>query len=114
MTVDNAFDALIALDPELAAALEAARAQSGITLSPAGLADIIETILKGYQQEIHFGQTLAEGYCKILKGGTPETVAIFGHEIRQAAHHSAALGCNLANVLHMQGRFTRARERRYC
>ena len=41
MTVDNAFDALIALDPELAATLETAGAQSGITLSPASVSDII-------------------------------------------------------------------------
>jgi nitric oxide reductase NorD protein len=99
MTVDNAFDALIALDPELAATFEAAGGQSGITLSADSISDIIDTILNGYQQEIHFGQTLAEGYCKILQGGTPEAVTLFGREIRHAAHHSAALGCNLAIVL---------------
>ena len=99
MTADNAFDALIALDPGLAAALKTAGAQSGITLSPASAADIIDTLLQGYQQEIHFGQSLAEGYCQILKGGTPETVAVFGREIRRAARRSAALGRNLAIVL---------------
>jgi len=99
MTVDNDFDALIALDPELAAALETAGAQSGITLSLATVADIIDTIILGYQQEIHFGQALAEGYCLILPDGTPDTVAVFGREIRHAACHSAALGRNLAIIL---------------
>jgi len=99
MTANDAFDALIPLDPELAAALKTASAQSGITLAPATVADIIDTLLQGYQQEIHFGQALAEGYCQILKGGTPDTVVVFGREIRHAALRSAALGRNLAIVL---------------
>lgn len=99
MTVHNTFGALIALDPDLAATLETAGAQSGITLSQATVTDIIDTLLQAYQQEIHFGQALAEGYCKILKGGTPDTVAVFGRKIRHAALRSAALGRNLAIVL---------------
>ncbi len=51
MTTDNTFDALIALDPELAAALETAGAQSGTTLSPATVADIIDTLLRGISRK---------------------------------------------------------------
>ncbi len=99
MTVDNPFEALAALDPELHATLEAARREAGLILPPNVAADIVATIIEGYQQEIHFGQSLAEGYRRLLRGGPLSALAVFGQEIRAAADRSASLGRCMADIL---------------
>jgi nitric oxide reductase NorD protein len=99
MTAANPFDALTPFDPDLACALMAVSQQAGLTLAADVVSDIVETILLGYQQELHFGDALAQGYRKLLAGGTPRAVTVFGHKIREVALRSAALGRHLANVL---------------
>jgi hypothetical protein len=99
MTAANPFDALIPLDPELAHVLAEAHRQSGQVLPAALTEEMVDTLLKAYAQEIHFGEALAEGYRKLLTGGDPEAVTVFNHEMVQAAARSAALGRNLAAVL---------------
>lgn len=99
MTVDNPFEALAALDPELQATLEAARREAGLTLPSTVAADIVATVIEGYQQEIHLGQSLAEGYRRLLRGGTLPALAVFGQEIRAAADRSASLGRCMADIL---------------
>ncbi|MCB2166123.1 MAG: hypothetical protein KQI78_00595 [Deltaproteobacteria bacterium] len=99
MTADHPFDALAPFDPELARTLSKAGHEGGLTLSADAVSDIVDTILLGYQQEIHFGDALANAYRTLLAGRAPQAVTVFGREIRKVASRSAALGHHLANVL---------------
>jgi len=99
MTADHPFDALTPFDPALTRALSKASQKGGLTLSADTVSDIVDTILLGYQQEIHFGEALANGYRTLLAGGAPQAVTVFGREIRKVASRSAALGHHLAHVL---------------
>lgn len=99
MTADHPFDALTPFDPELARSLSKASRKGGRTLSADTASDIVDTILLGYQQEIHFGEALAGAYRSLLAGGAPQAVTVFGREIRKVASRSAALGHHLAHVL---------------
>jgi len=99
MTADHPFDALTPFDPALTRALSKASQKGGLTLSADTVSDIVDTILLGYQQEIHFGEALANGYRTLLAGGAPQAVTVFGREIRKVASRSAALGHHLATVL---------------
>jgi fructose-specific component phosphotransferase system IIB-like protein len=99
MTADHPFDALTPFDPELTRSLSKASQKGGLTLSTDTVSDVVDTILLGYQQEIHFGAALAKAYQTLLAGGTPQAVTVFGREIRKVASRSAALGHHLAHVL---------------
>ena len=76
MTADHPFDALTPFDPALTRSLSKASQKGGLTLSADTVSDIVDTILLGYQQEIHFGEALANAYRTLLAGGAPQAVTV--------------------------------------